>query len=365
MYSQMYGLCNWAIDKDTHKPFIQIGETDDDSTAWLNANAPLDDFRVIRGLIAGAKQLGRTEAAKLAEVFFRGMLFTSVSDMAFEPVPEIPAYPQGLAAFAWDWQEVDNASLLPFPAESSGRGRMTLDPVPVDYQDLYVMGMAAERDPRWLPIVDNATKLLLDSEISGGGGVKLGVYYNGFQANGTWTGDFENQGIAQGNHLKVIQVLWIALHLARADVGLTAEQKTLARASAQRSLDFFKTFIASSINATYPVGRVPEYLKYDGTDVPNCTSVGVPAGCLNFEQENLFGGEPRIYAQVARLAIWLGDVEYAKALLSSHVLPEWISAEADPRYGLIGISTAEANSAEAWNVLESVLTLCMAAGGES
>jgi hypothetical protein len=366
MYSQMYGLCNWAIDKDTNAPFIQIGETDDDSTAWLNANAPLDDFRVIRGLIAGAKQLGRFDANDLADVFFRGMLFTSVSDMAFELVDDIPAYPEGLAAFAWDWQEIDNANLTPFPAESSGRGRMTLDPVPIDYQDLYVMGMAAERDPRWLPIVDNATKLLLDSEIS-----NLGIYYNGYQANGVFTGDFENQGITQGNHLKVIQILWIALHLARADVGLTPEQKVLAQASAQRSLDFFKAFMVSSVGVhaptgvNYPLGRIPEYLTYGGADVATCSSPGVPAGCLEPEAENLIGGEPRIYAQVARLAIWLGDVDYAKQLLTDQVIPEWISNEADPRYGLIGISTAEDNSAEAWNVLESVLTLCMAAGGES
>ena len=36
----------------------------------------------------------------------------------------------------------------------------------------------------------------------------------------------------------------------------------------------------------------------------------------------------------------------------------------DPRYGLIGVSTAGDNDAEAWNVLESLLTICQTAGGE-
>ncbi len=31
----------------------------------------------------------------------------------------------------------------------------------------------------------------------------------------------------------------------------------------------------------------------------------------------------------------------------------------DPRYGLIGASTTGEDNAEAWNVLESVLTLCL------
>ncbi len=361
MHSRMYGLCNWAIDKNSHGPFIQVGETDDDINAWLNANAPLDDFRVIRGLIAGAEQLDRPDANKLADTFLRGMLFTSVSDNGFEITPQIPAYPNGLAAFAWDWQEVDDPSKTPFAAESSGRGKMTLDPVPVDYQDLYTMSIAAERDPGWLPSVANATKLLLDSEIS-----NSGIYYNGYQANGIWTGDFENQGIVQGKHLKVIQVLWIALHLARVSHGLTPEEIVVARASAQRSLDFFKAFLTTtSVEPLYPKGRIPEYLTITGADVPNCVSPNVPTDCLLYEQENLFGGEARIYAQVARLAIWLGDVDYAKQLINDFIIPEWINDPNDPRYGLIGVSTTDPGNGEAWNVLESVLTMCMAAGGKS
>lgn len=361
MHSRMYGLCNWAIDKISHGPFIQVGETDDDINAWLNANAPLDDFRVIRGLMAGAAQLDRPEADKLADTFLRGMLFTSLSDNGFEITPDIPAYPNGLAAFAWDWQEVDDPTKTPFAAESSGRGKMTLDPVPVDYQDLYTMSAAAERDPRWLPSITNATKLLLDSEING-----LGIYYNGYQANGVWTGDFENQGIVQGKHLKTIQVLWIALHLARVSTGLTPEEIVLARASARRSLDFFKAMlVTTSTEPLYPKGRIPEYLQLDGNDVPNCVSPNVPVDCLLYEQENLFGGEARIYAQVARLAIWLGEVDYAKQLITDLIIPEWISDPNNPRYGLIGESTTDANNGEAWNVLESVLTMCMAAGGSS
>jgi hypothetical protein len=34
----------------------------------------------------------------------------------------------------------------------------------------------------------------------------------------------------------------------------------------------------------------------------------------------------------------------------------------DPRHGVIGLSTAETGDAEAWNVLESALTLCLEAG---
>jgi len=57
--------------------------------------------------------------------------------------------------------------------------------------------------------------------------------------------------------------LWTAIHLARAAESessiLTTEKKSQAAGSANRSLAFFKSFYAAN-------GRVPEYLKIDGSD---------------------------------------------------------------------------------------------------
>ena len=351
MHSPVYSVVNWAMDKDAMRPLV---EPDYYSPQWLNANAPLDDLRVVRGLLAGPRQGGVANADQLADSILRGLYWTSVTDRDRDDIIDFPNYIGGVFGFAWDWAETDDASLSP-PATSTGIGRLTSDLIPVDYSDLYTIGLAARRDSRWRSVLDAASDLLLDAEISG----QPGLFYNGLEETGVWTGDFENQGLAQGEHLKTIQILWIALHLARAATMadlIDAPKRAEMRAAAQRSLQFFQTFYTNN-------NRVPEYLTMDGKDVPDCVG-GAPSNCLVRGETNLFGGEARIYAQIGRLALWLDSPAYAAQMINEKILPDRISNPNDPRYGLIGNSTAADDDAEAWNVLESILTICQAAGGE-
>ena len=82
------------------------------------------------------------------------------------------------------------------------------------------------------------------------------------------------------------------------------------------------------------------------------------------EMENIVAGEARIYALLARLALWLGDSEFAVELIEDKILTDRITDPDDPRHGLIGGSTAGEGNAEAWNVLESLLTICRVCGGQ-
>ena len=349
--SPVYGVVNWAMDKDALRPLVQ---PDDYSPQWLSANAPLDDFRVVRGLMAGARQIDNMEAGPLADNILRGLYWTSVTDRDRDSLIDYPQYPGGIIGYAWDWAETDDGTMAP-PATSSGLGRLTSYLVPVDYSDLYTIGLAARRDSRWQGVLEEGTEFLLASEIA-----STGLYYNGFTTDGEWTGDFENRDTNQGQHLKVIQVLWIALHLARAATFsdlLPAGTRNTARASAQRALTFFKDYYNTN-------GRVPEYLKYDGTPVDDCVSENNPALCLRPGWENLVDGEVRIYAQMGRLALWLDDDAFAAKMVDERLLTDRVTNPSDARYGQIGVSTAADNDAEAWNVLESVLTICQVAGGE-
>jgi hypothetical protein len=80
-----------------------------------------------------------------------------------------------------------------------------------------------------------------------------------------------------------------------------------------------------------------------------------------YSDENLINGEARIYAQIARLALLLDDHTFASKVITEKILTDRISDKNDPRYGQIGVSTASLNDAEAWNILESTLTLCLEA----
>lgn len=205
----------------------------------------------------------------------------------------------------------------------------------------------------------SATDLVLASEITLGGSPS-GLFWNGLDgATGRFIGDFENPDTNEGKNLKVIQVLWTALHLAAvANMGpeaLDSDRIAKAQAAASRTLAFFKAFHTAE-------DRIPEYLTPQGRDVPACVG-GQPDGCLTPQMENLTGGEARIYALAARLALVMGDRDFASDLIERHILTDRVTDPADPRYGQIGVSTANDNDAEAWNVLESVLTLCLEAGG--
>ncbi len=347
MYSPLYHVPNWSIERDNQRPFQFY---DDFRGNWFNANAPLDDLRVIHGLIDGYENFGHEQANELANSMFEGLYWTSVSDRDRDATFEFPNYAGGLVGFAWDWSAIDDSTLDPAPAVATGTGFLGTDLIPVDYQDLGTVAHAAARDHRWDEVLRSMTQLLLDSEIT-----LSGLYYNGYRPDGTWTGDFEFQGSRPGEHLKIIQVLWTAIHLARASQAptdaLTATQKSLAQSSAARSLAFFKNFYETS-------NRVPEYLKFDGTDVEECVN-GQPADCLLRGTENLFNGEARIYAQISRLALLLGDSEFSNQVINEKIITDRVTNTSDPRYGLIGLSTTSDNDAEAWNVLESVFSICL------
>ncbi len=352
MADPLYNVVNWAIDRDRQKPLVSFDDQ------WLNANAPLDDFRVIRGLLDGepafgASAQGVAEAKKLAAKLLTGLYRTTVTDRDYSPTKLFPSYQNGLVAYAWDWAGTTDNTLTP-NAIATAVGELSIDPIPVDYNDLYTIAEAAKLDPRWKASLQESVKLLLNSEVS----AVPGLFYNGLQADGEWTGDFENRDINQGKHLKVIQVLWIALHLANvsnvSDDLLNSTQRQQALEAAQRSLAFFKNYYQAN-------QKIPEYLTFAGTNVAACTANNVPADCLVPSDENLLNGEARIYAQVARLALLLDDKPFAAQLISEKILTDRIADVNNPRYGQIGVSTASANDAEAWNVLESVLSLCLEA----
>ena len=347
MQSPLYHVPNWSIDKNRQAPFVFY---DDFRTNWYNANAPLDDLRLIHGLIDGYENFGHDEASGLADEMFEGLYWTTVTDRSRNPASaRFPDYAGGLLGFAWDWAETDDATLSP-AATATGTGYLGSDLLPVDYQDLGAIVHAAERDHRWESVLQSTTALLLDSEIS-----LSGLYYNGYRPDGSWTGDFEYQGTRRGEHLKTIQVLWTAIHLARVATSdtpaLSADQKALAQGSAARSLAFFKNFYQSN-------GRVPEYLTLAGTDVDDCVN-GSPANCLGRGTENLFAGEARIYAQISRLALLLGDKSFSTQVIDEKIITDRIGDTGDARYGMIGLSTAGSGDAEAWNVLESVFSVCL------
>lgn len=355
--SPTYHVVNWAMDPKTRRPLL---EPSDDRPVWVHGNAPLDDLRIVRGLLAGADQTGTPEASGLARQILNGLYFTSVTDRDRDDTIDFPKYRGGLLGYAWDWSETDDGALSP-PATATGEGALMVDPIPVDYQDLETIARAAKLDPRWRSVLDSATALVLDAEISVAG-VPTGLFWNGLDPALGFVGDFENRDTAEGKHLKTIQVLWTALHLAelarQSDAPVEPERRTMALAAAERTLAFFRRFFDTS-------GRVPEYLTIAGADVPDCVGGNAAAepDCLVRGEQNLFDGEARIYALLARLALAVGDADFAETLVDRKILTDRVSDLGDPRHGFIGVSTADDGDAEAWNTLESVLTICLAAGG--
>ncbi len=353
LQSPLYHVPNWSIDKNRQQPFVFY---DDFNGNWYNANAPLDDLRLIHGLIDGYENFGLENANALANEMLEGLYWTSVTDRGRNANNALfPQYPGGLLGFAWDWAETDDATLTP-ASTATGTGYLGTGLLPVDYQDLGAIAHAARRDHRWESVLQDTTQLLLDSEIA-----LSGLYYNGYRPDGTWTGDFEYQGTRRGENLKTIQVLWTAIHLARVakspTEALTDAQKALARGSASRSLEFFKSFYETN-------SRVPEYLTYSGQNVADCVADNVPNNCLGANIENLVNGEARIYAQISRLALLLGDSSFSNQVINEKIITDRIGDSTDPRYGLIGVSTAGINDAQAFDVLESVFSICLNAVSE-
>jgi len=353
LFSRGYHVLAWSMHKDKLMPFLQP-DTLNGQAVWMTANAPLDDLRTVRGMFDGAAAFGQSETRALAGEVLDGLYWTSVTDRLRGLPAAQPGYPGGLFGFSWDWEDHDDATLTP-PAAGTGLGRLGSDLIPVDYQDLGTLVIGAKTNPRLRSVLAAAVDLMLAAEIPG----SPGLFYNGLAEGGVWTGDFEYQGERRGNNLKVIQELWTALHLARAAEAepclLDAGRRQAAAAAALRSYNFFKGFYEAQ------GGRVPEYLTFAGTDVPD----GDTGNNLLRGTENLFEGEARIYAQLARLALLMDDGTFAAGVIENKILTDRITDPGDPRFGLIGASTAGAGDAEAFNVLEAMLTLCLEAQPEA
>ena len=352
MVSPLFQVVNWAMDPVLKRPVVQQDETTD---PWRNGNAPLDDFRVVKGLLAGAQSFGRADAQELARRIMRGLHWTSVTDRGRGQPIEYPSLSGGLVAYAWNWQEVDDPALTP-ASFAEGIGEIDSELLPIDYQDLEAIELSTRWDPRWNSVLGAATDLILSAEIAPGG-QPTGLFWNGMRITGAYTGDFEDPDGPKGLNLKTIQILWTALHLAAVanaqPAALTEQQIFGASAAAHRTLAFFRTFHAAE-------GRIPEYLAPDGRDVPECGTTN-PAGCLEPDISNLVNGESRIYALAARLALRLGDQAFASTLVQQHILTDRVTDPTSPRFGFIGASTSNTDDAEAWNTLEAVLTLCQEA----
>ncbi|MBM4386764.1 MAG: hypothetical protein FJ088_03435, partial [Deltaproteobacteria bacterium] len=352
MFSQDYHVVNWAMNPVKKLPVLQ---QDVEGEPWRNGNAPLDDFRIVKGLLQGANTFGNVEAETLAGEILRGLYWTSVTDRDRDDEKDFPEYAGGLIGYAWNWEGTDDDSLSPH-SRATGIGELDIDLIPIDYQDLEAIGKAVEIYPLWSTVFVSSLKLLLDAEIAIGG-KPSGLFWNGLDNEKMqFTGDFENPDNNKGMNLKVIQILWTAISLAQATESqsdiLDIEMKKASLEAAGRTLHFFKTF--------YGVyGRIPEYLTPEGLDVPDCTPT--VSGCLEKELDNLFEGEARIYTLAARLALILSDGEFASKLIEDKILTDRIADPSHPFYGQIGVSTANENDAEAWNVLESVLTICQEA----
>lgn len=356
MVSPLYGVVNWAMDPHKKRPVLQQEEI---GFPWRNGNAPLDDFRVAQGLLAGASRFDLGEAKDLAKLISRGLYWTSVTDRDRDDYIDFPAFPGGIVAYAWNFEETEDLGLSP-EARPTGYGEQDIDIVPLSYQDVETMAMFVQFDPRWLEVISSALDFILSAEIQISG-VPTGLFWNGFVPKTmSFSGDFEGVDSNRGKNLKVIQVLWTAIHLAglvrKAPEGIDEERLVLAEASARRTLAFFRAFYEQE-------GRIPEYLTPEGTDVPDC-QIEQKENCLYREKENLLEGEARIYALLARLALYLGEKGFASRVIEEKILTDRINDPSDERYGAIGVKTADEGDAEAWNVLESLFTLCLEASGE-
>ena len=346
LYSKGYHVFGWSMHKDKHERFLQEDELNGNAVQFA-ANAPLDDFRAIHGLIDGAYL--NPAAAALGRQALHGMLWTSVTDQKRGVAPIFPNYPGGLIGYSWDWEDHDDATLTP-AGIGTGLGRLGTFPIPVDYQDLETMALGAAVNPRWKAVIASSVDLQVGSEIPG----SPGLFYNGLGENNAWTGDFEFPGETQGEHLKTIQELWTILHLKRISATapwiLDTDRRNASAAAAQRGYDFFKAFYLAN-------DRVPEYLTMAGADVPDGnTGLALVRGV-----ENLFYGEARIYAQLARIAILFNDLAFAGQVIDEKIMTDRVTDTNDIRFGMIGASTTGANDSEAWNTLESLLTILLEA----
>ncbi len=356
MMSPKRDVANWAIHKQTGLPMLQ---REDEKSPWLNSNAPLDDFRIVKGFIAGWMQWKDERYFNAALRLGNGLYETSVSKK-----DDLPAYPRGVVAYAYNWPEDD------------GLGVTDVAVIPIDYADLWTMKWLAQYDPRWTPVVEECTKLMLDSLIP-----SSDQFWNSYlQDKKLFSGDFEYRDTKQGQMIKLIQTAWIGIHLAR--VG-TPE----AKAAAQKMLDFYKQMYNKTCNEPICAKfacvtthaylkrlcgnltcRIPEYTTPDGDEIDYCKDTLF----LN----TLLEGESRVYSQLARLAYYLGGAKnkaFGDRLIKEKIIPDVVTQQvidtvlvgvkdAQKLKGAIGIAAAKDGDAEAWNNLEPLIGLLIQQG---
>ena len=191
------------------------------------------------------------------------------------------------------------------------------------------MKRLSDRDPRWSPIIDANARLMERASLP------AGHFWNSYLVDTmTLSGDFEFRDTIAGQKIKAIQSLWIAIHLAR--IGRTG--------AARRALDFYERVYTER-------GRIAEYLNPDGSE---CTEPELST--------TLHQGEARIYAQLVRLAYYLGDRSFGDKVVTEKLLPDQVTESASPLFGSIGKSSTDEDDAEAWNTLESLLALAIQSG---
>ncbi len=309
MLSPRTDVVNWAIDKTSGTPMLQ---SDGPGAPPLSANAPLDDFRVVNGLVAGWEQWKDPRYYWTALRVGSALLETSTTAAL-----RFPEYPGGLVAYAYNW------------AETAGAGETDAEVIPIDYADLWTMRWLSERDRRWSPVLDESVRLMERASLP------AGHFWNSYLAETmTLSGDFEYRDTIAGQKIKAIQSLWTAIHLAR--IGRTA--------AARRALDFYERIYAER-------GRIAEYLNPDGSE---CTEPELST--------TLHQGEARIYAQLVRLAYYLGDKAFGDKVVTEKILVDQVTEASSPLFGSIGKSSTDADDAEAWNTLEALLALAIQKG---
>ncbi len=309
LVSRKTGLLFWAIDKKTGKPYL-----DPASAEPKYYNSPLDDFRVVKGLITGYECWQDQRHLDLAVSIGRALLEKSVSSER-----QFPAYPTGLVTNGYGW------------SEDTGAGETQAALVPINYADLWTMRWLADRDRRWSVIMENSIRLMLSGQIAANG-----QFYNSYFPDDHYSGDWEYQKSEVGEDhiaatkIKTIQSLWTAIHLVR--VG--------EREPAKRALAFY-------IRKFRENGRVSEYYDISGSE---------PAEKY-FKEVTQMAGEARIYALLARLAYYLGDRAFGDEIIATKVLTDQVHEPESPVLGYIGRSTSDAGDGDAWNVLEALLAL--------
>lgn len=333
LVSQRFGIIDYAYFEHTHMPFES---PDQDGVMW-RVNAPFDDMRIARGLIAGWTVWRDARYRDLALRIGQGLLKTSIT----KPI-DYPAYPGGLVTpGAFYREDRDDFSTTTYK-------------IPVNYADLWTMKWFAKFDSRWQPVIDTSIQMMSDAQIkdqsAGRGQFHCVLLEEGMVFDGGW----EYRDPPMGHKIVAIQSLWTAIHLARAG----------QKPQAQAALDFYKRFYGKN-------GRIPHFLNPDGTipTEPEFSEEPVPANASPDVKAKWgsFGGsiqqgEARIYAQMVRLALLLGDRGFATQIINEKILPDQQTDPAAANFGYIGLRTAGADDADGFNVLEALLALSFEQG---